>query len=344
MTTRAERPHRPRLAVRHRLLVAAGALVTYQPASLLPANVTNTLQATITDSAGVSLTNTWTFTTENPTLVPTGYAQASPGTSRGFSIQIAKAVDNAPSDLFAPTVARAEAQLLGPLTDTNGQSYTNIALNGGIAVETNVINYDIDAQSSGTFGGNTAFPDIPAALTNNYIAMAATMYVPLTTGIYTFAVNSDDGFEFTTGPTPANTNTTLGLFDGGRGAAESTFDFIIQTNGYYPMRLLYFQGQFGGSVELYSVNRTNGTRILLNNPTNASAFVTYQAVTSARPTISITRSGANVILNWSGSHTLQSTTVVNGVNSGFTDVPGPVTTAPYTNTPSGKSMYFRLRN
>ena len=323
---------------------AAGALVTYQPASLLPANVTNTLQAIITDSAGVSLTNTWTFTTENPTLVPTSYAQASPGTSRGFSIQIAKAVDNAPATLFVSTVARAEAQLLGPLTDTNNQTYVNIALNGGIAVETNVINYDIDALTNGLFPNTTAFPDIPAATTNNYIAMEALMYVPLTNGIYTFAVNSDDGFKFTTGPTPANTNTTLGLYDGARPPTESSFDFIIQTNGYYPMRLLYFQGVAGGEVELYSVNRTNGTRILLNDPTNANAFVVYQAVTSTRPTIAITRSGANVVLNWSGSHTLQSSTVVNGTNSGFTDVPGPVTTAPYTNTPSGKAMYFRLRN
>ena len=124
---------------------------------------------------------------------------------------------------------------------------------------------------------------------------------------------------------------------------ESLFDFIIQTNGYYPMRLLYFQGGAGGNVELYSVNRTNGTRILLN-ATNANALVVYQAAASTRPTITITRSGANVVLNWSGSHTLQSTTVVNGTNSGFTDVPGPVTTAPYTNTPSGISMYYRLIN
>jgi hypothetical protein len=323
---------------------AAGALVTYQPPGLLPSNTTNTLQAVMTDSGGVTLTNTWTFTTENPTIVPTSYAQVNPGTSRGFSIQIAKAVDNAPATLFVDTVARAEAQLLGPLTDTNNQTYVNIALNGGIAVETNVINYDIDALTNGIFPNTTAFPDIPAAATNNYIAMAATMYVPLTNGIYTFAVDSDDGFKFTTGPTPANTNTTLGLFDNNRAPAESTFDFIIQTNGYYPMRLLYFQGLAGGEVELYSVNRTNGTRILLNDPTNANAFVVYQAVTSTRPTITIARSGANVVLNWSGNHTLQSSAVVNGTNSGFTDVPGPVTNAPYTNTPSGKAMYYRLRN
>lgn len=325
---------------------AAGALVTYQPPTLLPANSTNTLVATLTDSAGVTLTNTWTFTTESPTFVPVSYAQASPGTSRGFNIQIAKAVDNAPATLFVDTIARAEAQLLGPLTDTNGQSYTNIALNGGQAVETNVINYDIDALNTGLFSNTMAFPDIPAAPTNNYIAMAATMYVPLSNGIYTFAVNSDDGFKFSTGPTPSNTNTSLGLFDGNRAPAESAFDFVIQTNGYYPMRLLYFQGTAGGVVELYSINRTNGTRILLNDPSNPNAFVTYQATSSAPAPgpITITYVGGKVVLNWSGSFTLQSSTIVNRTNSGFTDVPGPVTTAPYTNTPTGAATFYRLRN
>ncbi len=323
---------------------AAGALVTYQPPSLLPGGATNTLQAVFTDSASVTQTNTWTFTTENPPLVSTAFAQVNPGTSRGFTIHIAKAVDNAPATLFVDTVARAEAQLLGPLVDTNSQSYTNIALNGGNAVETNVINYDISAVSAGTFGGNVAFPDVPAAPTNNYIAMEALMYVPLSNGIYTFAVNSDDGFKFTTGPTPANTNTSLGLFDGDRPPTESAFDFIIQTNGYYPMRLLYFQGTSGGSVELYSINRTNGTRILLNDPSNSNSIPTYQAGTVPPGPITITRAGANVILNWPGTHTLQSSTLVNRTNSGFTDVPGPVTTGPYTNAITGSATFYRLRN
>jgi hypothetical protein len=110
------------------------------------------------------------------------------------------------------------------------------------------------------------------------------------------------------------------------------------------MRLLYFQGISGGSVELYSINRTNGTRILLNDPTNANAFAVYQAATSVPGPITITRQGGNVVLNWSGSHTLQSATQVARTNSGFTDVPGPVTTGPYTNPATGPATFYRLRN
>jgi hypothetical protein len=316
----------------------------YKSPTLLPANQTNTLVATLTDSAGVTTTNTWTFTTENPAVVPTSYALASPGTAEGFTIKIAKAVDSAPSYVFPASVARAEEQLVTNLTDTNGQSYINIALNNGLAVETNVINYDIDALNTGLFSNMTAFPDVPAAPTNNYIAMEALMYVPLGPGIYTFGVYSGDGFKFTTGPTPANTNLILGIFDGGRYESESTFDFIIQTNGYYPMRLLYFHSIGGGDVELYTVNRTNGTRILIDDHTNPNALIAYQASNNVPGALTITYAGGKVILNWSGVFTLQSATKVNGTNSGFADVAGPVTTAPYTNTPANKEMFYRLRN
>jgi hypothetical protein len=322
---------------------AAGALVAYKPANLLPANATNTLIATLKDSSGVTTTNTWTFTTENPPFVPTAYARANPGTPQGFTIEIAKAADSAPSYLFPASVARAEYQLTNTITDTNGQPYPNLAQNNGQAVETNVINYDTDGQNTGLLTNMTAFPDVPAAPTNNYIAMAATMYVPLGPGIYTFGVYSGDGFKFTTEPTPSSTNLTLGVFDGPRFESESTFDFVIQTNGYYPMRLLYFHTFGGGDVELYSVNRTNGTRILLNDRTNPNSIKTYQAA-SVPGLITITRVGGNVVLNWSGSFTLQSAATINGTNSGFTDVAGPVLTGPYTNTPSVHEMFYRLRN
>ena len=82
--------------------------------------------------------------------------------------------------------------------------------------------------------------------------MAASMYVQLAPGAYTFGVTSDDGFEFSTGPTLlSSTNMVLGEFDGGRSPGETSFSFIVQTNGVYPMQLLHFKAQFnGGGVEL----------------------------------------------------------------------------------------------
>jgi hypothetical protein len=57
----------------------------------------------------------------------------------------------------------------------------------------------------------------------------------------------------------------------------SNYEFIVKTNGLYPMRLLYWQGQFGGNVEFYSINRTNGVATLINDPGNPSAIKAYPA-------------------------------------------------------------------
>src|SRR5205823_5006991 len=90
---------------------------------------------------------------------------------------------------------------------------------------------------------------------------------------------SDDGFRQTVGPTVCDTNFVLGEFilDRGNGT-PSTYQFIVQTNGLYPMRLLYWQGRFGGNVEFYSINRTNGVATLINDPGNPAAIKAYPAL------------------------------------------------------------------
>ena len=80
--------------------------------------------------------------------------------------------------------------------------------------------------------------------------MAATAYLELPAGGYSFGVRSDDGFKLTAGPTATDTNLVLGFFDGGRGnGTPSIIYFTIQTNGLYPMRLLYYQAGSGGMEE-----------------------------------------------------------------------------------------------
>jgi hypothetical protein len=58
-------------------------------------------------------------------------------------------------------------------------------------------------------------------------------------------------------------------------------------------------------------------------------------------TISISLSGTNAVLNWSGSHTLQSSPAAAGT---YSNMPGPVLTGPYTNAITGATQYFRLLN
>ena len=261
-----------------------------------------------------------------------------PAFSPGFALQIAKGDDSATNVDFPPSVARAEAQLAGTLTNsTTGLPYANEALNNGNYTETNVINYAIDPLFYGIFSPTNPFPDIPAGGSND-VAMAALMYVQLSPGAYSFGVYSDDGFQFTAGSSPANTNLVLGIADYGRAAAETAFSFIVQSNGLYPMRLLYFKSQFnGGGVELYSISRSNGTRILLNDPNNAGSIKVYYAVTG--PTLHISQAGTNVVLTWSdASYSLQAAPQVTGT---YTNVTGAV--SPYTTPVTGSQRFFRLK-
>jgi hypothetical protein len=268
---------------------AAGTMVGYQSPSLLPAGA-NTLQIIYNDGS-VTQTNTWQFTVAALPVISAAYT-LDPGQAgaRGFAIQIAKAADTALASDFPPTIARAYLHLAGLITNAATMApYVNVAAgpNGdGLYNETNTMNYDINATSSGnsTFNYKTNFPYVPASGTNNFISMAANMYVQLSPGVYTFAVRSDDGFELTTGPTPISTNLTLGEFDGGRSDnTATTFSFIVQTNGLYPMRLVYDQGEFGGSIEFYSIK--SGQSVLLNDPANVNAIPVYRTLAATPPVL-----------------------------------------------------------
>jgi hypothetical protein len=179
------------------------------------------------------------------------------------------------------TLAYAESGLAGTITNSiDGGYYTNLAVGGPnnnqYYTETNAINYDITGAPTGTpqFPTKSAFPYVPAGSPNNNIAMESLMYLELSAGNYVFTVRSDDGFKLTAGPTPGNTNLVLGLFDGGRGnGTPSTFYVTVQTNGLYPMRLLYFQAGSGGAVEFYTIK--NGTPILVNDASNVNSVKSY---------------------------------------------------------------------
>jgi hypothetical protein len=262
---------------------AAGTIVTYQPAypDLLAAG-NDTAEVVFSDGS-VSVTNSWQFNVETLPVISSSWAlPLTSSYSRGISEQIAKGDDNATNTDFLPSVARAEAQLAGTLTNSQtGQPYANEALNGGLNIETNVINYAVDPTFNAAFPPASPFPDITPGTTNN-VAMAANMYVQLSPGVYTFDVYSDDGFQFSAGATPTSTNMILGIANFGRGASGTPFSFIVTTNGLYPMQLIYFKSQEGGGgVELYSINQTNAAGVFLNDPNNASSVKVYY-VTSAK--------------------------------------------------------------
>lgn len=159
------------------------------------------------------------------------------------------------------------------------------------------------------------FPGLPGAGTSpngnyrgaeNYINEITT-YLDLKRGVYVFGFNSDDGFVARSGPNVNDTlGTLIGFFNGGRGnsgnlvlpvgqnpprvvpgvsSGSTLFSVIVQEDGIYPVRILYWQGGGGINAEFYSLNRTNGTVLLVGDTaTDPNAVPAYRTYTGpAKP-------------------------------------------------------------
>ena len=186
-------------------------------------------------------------------------------------------------------ISRAEAQLAGrlinPVTLLPYENLTNLETFGpdGYLNEETIINY-------------TLIPGIPGSEGNtNNVALEAVTYLLLEPATYTMTVNSDDGFRVTTGRNPDDQLGSIGLgeYDGGRGSADTNFQFTITAAGAYGFRLIYFQGG-GGSNVRWSLNPTGedpllAAQVLINAvddpgateiPTSIKAF---RKVTASQP-------------------------------------------------------------
>ena len=200
------------------------------------------------------------------------------------------------------TTAGAERQLAGEYTNAEGDPYLNEAGPENataweftpVDVET-VINFeqgeDDDPGPTGFFNVNNGaedefIPRIPGFHGhNNGIAAEFLTFLELSQGFHTFGVNSDDGFEVTSGPSLKDqASIVLGLWGTSRGVGETRFDIYVEEDGIYPVRLLWWEGGGGASVEFYSILE-NGNRVLINDRDNPNAIKAYRSAT-ARPYIS----------------------------------------------------------
>ena len=113
-------------------------------------------------------------------------------------------------------------------------------------------------------------PGIPATdASTDGIAAEVLTYLELPAGIVTMGVNSDDGFRTTVG----NVQDVLGgaivagEFNGGRGAADTTFTLLIEQAGFYAFRTIWEEGGGGANIEWFTV-KSDGTKVLVNDVAN----------------------------------------------------------------------------
>src|SRR5439155_7432550 len=132
----------------------------------------------------------------------------------------------------------AELELAGKATNSaTGQLYPNAAtpnpVDGSFTyIETSVINYDRNAGSFGNFTPDNQMPGIIGTtdLETANAAMEILAYLTLPAGLVRMGVNSDDGFRLSpaTSVSDSRNALTLGIFDAGRAATDSIFDFLVQ--------------------------------------------------------------------------------------------------------------------
>jgi len=278
--------------------------VTYPGVAGLLSNGTHRYTLIYTDNLGGNYTNEVVFTTPYTTLPGTYALPAGSGVTRGFTYRTVSAssqIGTAPAN--GSSIARAEAQLAGTLIDPNTSlPYVNEAtpgtnVDGSYNIDT-VLNFDNEGVDAGNFAGDQQFPGLIDI--NNWFSTEAILYLDLPAGYYRLGVNSDDGFEVTATPPAgvAGSPIVLGVFDGGRSAADTLFDVLVQTSGVYPFRLVYFDSTAAASCEFFSVTNltTTADKALVNDVSGVNPIKSYRVL--APHVSSIARNGSNVDVQW----------------------------------------------
>ena len=284
--------------------VAEGAVVTYDPPGYLKTNTTYSVELVFADAGGTFYTNSWSFETSGPIpVIPTNYGTA-PGTGQGngFNVKMRKAPN---TDAFgnaftlANNVTRMEQHLADQIIDPDTLvPYVNEAAGpseDGTGTS-EVVNFMQTATTTGYFAGDVGFPyvDLIANPDPNNMTLEAIAYLELTPGIHRLGVRSDDAFMVASGPALSRMDLTLGLLNAGRGdglpGGATEFEFLVESAGVYPFRLIWCEGNGGASLEFYSVDRTTFVRTLINDRSNPNAVLAYLSRPNVvfLPTVAIT--------------------------------------------------------
>ena len=286
-------------------------VVAYLTPAPLTAGSAHTAVLTFADNATPPLTQSSThqYTVGPYSTVPAGYALSSAATDPGMKAQVYQ-IDFVRAPGNSDSIANAEQQWARGFIDPNtGQPYPNVAnaqaqagpinvasINWNGAMDPGWPDTDLgveigDFQSTNNPPMNildVPIPGIPGTgsdpssgtdggrAVDNIVAELET-YLHLAPGFYRMGVNSDDGFKVTVAPgVPNPFGLVLGSFDGVRGSSDSLFDFVATADGYYPFRLLWWQGDGGANLEWFVVDLATGNKYLVNqnDPKAVTAFRT----------------------------------------------------------------------
>ncbi len=304
--------------------------------------------------AGETRTVSWSWTTVDYISLPTvGFrSDVGTGSDRGFVFRVHQL-----EGVRANSTREVEAQLAGERGENfadnfgGGKDSTDPNRPGVIFELDGVINFDQNAGAVGVFRergdgslidrADDFIPGIPGidGSTDNIGAEILTYIEFPEPGFYRMIFNSDDGFRVTLGHEPSLEGIELGVFNGGRGAADTLFGFGVKKAGVYPVRAIWYEGGGGANLEWSTSDGNN--RVLINDPEGGlKAFRGRSGEIDDEEDLpepgminSISVVGENVVIEYTG--TLSSSAVVDGA---FAPVAGA--SSPYTVSPSQASEFF----
>ena len=143
----------------------------------------------------------------------------------------------------------------------------------------------IDGIESGNFLPDDQMPGIPGNW-GSYDGIAGEIitFIDFPEGMLTMGVNSDDGFELSIGHINDPRAMVAGSFNGGRGAADTTFEMDVRAAGIYPVRIVYFSQGGGANIELFTVNEA-GEKVLVNANGGLMAYRSGEVPDYAEPEV-----------------------------------------------------------
>ena len=234
-----------------------GATVTWSLTNTPPTRViTNTVS--FNDSDGVPLSYSWTYS--YPFLSATNAVPIGSLPTRGFAYRMAQ--DDAAN---GDSLTRAELQMSIPPGIVSARNWaTNVdTLNWNGTGPNYVPGLDGIATPVGS--------GYPAGL-YNYIATESLAYLELKAGAYRFQVNSDDGFQLRSGHTPSDTTATV-LCQSDGDTFGGSFDIVVEADGLYPIRNLWYQQGGGINFTLSTYNFATAANVVVNDPANPAGVV-----------------------------------------------------------------------
>jgi len=256
----------------------------------LASDSTHQIEISLQTTQGTEYTVQRSLTVQPYLTIPEAFARSDVDTSmQGFRIRAYQIEGSHPN-----TIAFTEEMLAG----LHGP---NIAGDIGVNAEgyltwMDVLDFGYDNKTGATSVGNfdTGYDFMlvnlpgPTATSLNSSALEVLAFVEFPhAGLYTMGINSDDGFCLQTGLNPKDRfGIVVGQYDGGRSAADSIFTIFVPKPGIYPFRLIWWNGTGSAGIEWFTVQE-DGTKVLLNDPTNPDALKVYPTAASEPPYVSM---------------------------------------------------------